>query len=347
MFCTLMRLEEAAAEYRAALSHDPGDYEARFNLGVTLLGLGQWEEGFPAYAARLANTPHPPAASRFPRWQGEDLAGKTILLYPEQGYGDEILASRFASLLGVRYGCDHIVLEARVPFLRLARTLPDVGRVVARGDPFPPEIDYSLPLLDVPMVLGLEPRGLPLRTVPDRYLQAPGRSGFFADRIARQPATLNVGLCWGSGKHLDTVTAARAMKSIPIGKLAGLALPGVRLVSLQKPAEPTPAEMRVVDWTDELDDLADTAELIEALDLIITVDTAVAHLAGALGKPVWNFVRFSGYWPWLAPGVAGDPAKSIWYPSMQLYRQPALNDWTTPIAKAVNDLANLVMEKAA
>jgi len=100
--------------------------------------------------------------------------------------------------------------------------------------------------------------------------------------------------------------------------------------------------MNIVDWTDELHDFADTAAMIERLDLVISVDTAVAHLAGALGKPVWNFVRYSGYWPWLAPDAIADPRKSIWYRSMVLYRQPSLANWDQPIKRATDDLAALV-----
>lgn len=344
MFCTLMRLDEAAAEYQAALACDPSDHEAQFNLGVTLLGLGRWPEGFKCYEHRWLNTPHPPAAYRnFAKWQGENLEGKTILLYGEQGYGDEIMAARFASELCRRRPGARVVLEARAPFARIARSLAGI-EVITRGDPYPAGVDYSCPLLDVPMVLGMEPRDVKYGAGDGSYLNA---APTFEDRIKAMPPGLNVGLCWSSGKHLSTSLGARAMKSIPIEMLKGFVMPGVNLISLQKPAEPTPPGMNVHDWTDELGDLADTASLIASLDLVISVDTAVAHLAGALGKPVWNFVRFSGYWPWRAESP-DNGEDSTWYPTMRLLRQPSLNDWSIPIATAVRDLNTLVkMEKAA
>ena len=353
MYCTLMRLPEAVEQYRAAIAFDQDDYEAHFNLGVTLLGLGLWEEGFAEYQYRWANDPFPPSARRlYPQWKGEDLAGKTILLYAEQGYGDEIMSSRYAILLAHVKGA-HVVLETRAPFTRLARCLiQDHGiHVAGRGDlaydARDASVDFSCALLDVPMITGMFPDQAEMPR-PLKYLSAPrGLVEQWKLRLVR--SGLNVGLCWGSGRHLSTSPGARQVKSIPIQLLAGLKLSGVNLISLQKPAEPTPPEMEVTDWTDELHDLADTAALIECLDLVITVDTAVAHLAGALGKPVWNLVRFSGYWPWLAPPSGRVSSHSIWYPSMTLYRQPALGDWSTPVNKVINDLKLLQLktERAA
>jgi Tfp pilus assembly protein PilF len=344
MYCTLMRLDDAVAEYRAAIALEPANCDAHFNLGVTLLGLGQWEEGWREYEWRWLNDPHPPAAYRnFPKWRGEDLAGKTILLYPEQGYGDEILAARFAHAVRAAHGGPRVVLEARAPFARLARVSTLADEVVVRGDPYADGIDYSCPLLDVPMVTGLPPA---LVKMLPNYLCANNveQVGMWRERLSALPGRINVGLCWGSGRHLETTRGARDMKSIPIELLSGLDIDSVNLVSLQKPREPVPTGLRISDWTDEIYDLADTADMIAALDLVISVDTAVAHLAGALGKQVWNFVRFSGYWPWLA----GSGEHSIWYPSnMKLLRQPKLGDWNTPITKAVAMLRDMTMEKAA
>jgi Tfp pilus assembly protein PilF len=346
MFCTLMRLEDAVEEYRKVVAMDDVfDHEAHFNLGITLLGLGQWKEGFQQYWHRHLNEDFQTAARRnYPEWKGEPLEGKTILLYPEQGYGDEIMIARFAARMSLDNPHTTVILEARAPFARLVRTMHR-KKIVVRGDPYPDGIDYSCAMMDLPLRLGMEPASVPR---PQSYLKVP--DGILRCRFAEMlsdeiPSGFNVGLCWTSGRHLSAATTARQMKSIPIHKLAGLAIQGVNLISLQKPAEPTPPEMRVYDWTDELHDLADTAALISALDLVITVDTAVAHLAGALGMPVWNFVRFSGYWPWLAPG--NDPEHSIWYPSMRLLRQTALNDWAGPIATAERDLRALVAQKEA
>lgn len=340
MFCTLNRLDEAASEYRKAIEHDPGSPEAHFNLGVTLLGQGKWDEGFPEYEWRWRNTPYPPRAFRnYPKWTGQDLTGKRILLYGEQGYGDEILALRFALNLYERYYNCYIMLEARAPMARLARSMGMMGHshIVAVAADHDHRADYSCPALDVPMVLGLHPD----EVSRERYLDAPyapDRELYDWDqRLATLPDGLNVGLCWHSGGHLGTARAAQAAKSIPLHWLKPLDMPGVNLVSLQKdrPAETGYgiSRLHLVDWMDDCHDFADTAALIEALDLVISVDTAVAHLAGALGKPVWNLVRFSGYWPWLTAEAAGDPERSIWYPDMKLVRQPSLANWQEPIER--------------
>jgi ADP-heptose:LPS heptosyltransferase len=120
-------------------------------------------------------------------------------------------------------------------------------------------------------------------------------------------------------------------------------LPGVNLISLQKPREKIPADFPIVDWMDDCHDFADTAGLIEECDLVVSVDTAVAHLAGALGKETYNFVRYSGYWPWLAPSTLSNEHHSIWYSTMCLLRQPALHNWQKPIDSMVEILEHRVV----
>lgn len=341
MFCSIMRLEDAANEYRAAMAIDGGLADAHFNLGVTLLGLGRWAEGFDEYQWRWNNTPYPPRAHRnYKKWDGESLAGKTIILYPEQGYGDEIMALRFAPMLKSIFPDASIILQARGPMLRLAETLRAPGLlVVPMNSDEEWKADYSCPLLDVPRVYDLGWGHIRNNADQGSYLRAPDRRSVEAWR-QRIPGPLKVGLCWSSGTHLNTAKAAMLAKSIPLERLRGLALDGVQLVSLQKPREEIPADFPILDFMDECHDFADTAALIESLDMVVSVDTAVAHLAGALGVPTVNFVRFSGYWPWLAPNIADMPSRSIWYPQMVLARQPALNDWAAPIERAKAEISS-------
>jgi tetratricopeptide (TPR) repeat protein len=345
MYCTLNRLEDAAAEYRAAISCGAGA-DARFNLGVTLLGLGKWSEGFDEYEYRWENTPYPPRAYRdYRKWCGEDLSHKRILLYGEQGYGDEIMALRFAETLAYRYPLSYVMVQARSPMLRLAGEMQTINLRVVDGHGNW-QADYSCPLLEVPMVLGLTHNDV----AASPYLSAPyaaDRALYdWRDRLDLLPPGLNVGLCWSSGGHLDTARAARLAKSIPLQWLKPLAMPGVNLISLQKPQESL-GDMPITDWMDECHDFADTAALIEELDLVISVDTAVAHLAGAMGRPVWNFVRYSGYWPWCTADVVGNPEKAIWYPSMKLLRQPSLANWAEPIERATRWLTAETQKRAA
>lgn len=337
MECHRMRLPEAEAAYRAALKLEPGNYDAHINLGLTLLGQGRWQEGYPEYAWRHRNTPYPPRARRlFPPWDGSSLAGKTILLYPEQGFGDEILFMRFAAMVKRESPGARVVLEVRPPLVRLARSLAGVDDIVLMGDEIPESIgsiDCSCALVDVPFFLGLGPQDV----------TPAGRHHYFDASMALicMSPGLDVGLCWSSGQRpLQPETAATsAAKSIHLEWLRGLEMPGVNLVSLQKEHgdQKLVAEMGLIDPMADVNDFADTAAIIARLDLVISVDTAVAHLAGAMGKPVWNLVRFNAYWPWLE---ATD--RTPWYPSMKIYRQPQLGDWDDPIKRVVRDLAALV-----
>ncbi len=345
MYVSIMRLQDGVNEYHEAIKINPGLFDARFNLGVTLLGQGNWDEGFSEYEWRWQNTPYPPRAYRnYPKWRGEDLTGKRILLYPEQGYGDEILALRFANTIVNKYDNSYVIVQARSPMFQLAKCMQLAGKssiaVVAMNDDTEWRADFSCPLLDVPMVLGLGPDSV----ICDPYLSAPYGTvdePYDWHRRLAEIDGLKVGVCWSSGGHLETAKAAQLSKSIKLEWLRGLAVPGVSLVSLQKPQLPIPADFPIIDWMDECHDFRDTAALIDCLDVVVSVDTAVAHLAGAMGKETYNLVRYSGYWPWLAPDVAPSPAKAIWYPSMTLLRQPSLHNWQKPL----EDLQKIIEAK--
>jgi TPR repeat/Glycosyltransferase family 9 (heptosyltransferase) len=357
MFAHLMKLEEAVAEFRAALQIDPQLQDAHLKLGVLLLALGQWEEGWKEYEWRWFDNPLPTRAYRaFPKWRRQDLEGKTILLYSEQGFGDEIMSLRFINDLHnycvMEYEAQppRIILEVRPSMFRLARESFPFATVIASGDTYPSEIDYSIPLLDIPMELDIDK---PELLSSKKYLQVPSSlTAQWYDRLGGTDI-VQVGLCWSSGRRpLQPETEkSAAAKSIPPQLLQSLMqVEGVEFISLQIPREPLPSWMKIRDVTDQIDDFADTAALIKTLDLIITVDTSVAHLAGALGKPVWNLVRFNGYWPWLTPTTghgmsSGEPTP--WYSSMRLFRQPELGYWDPAIADVRELLLTLVRAKAA
>jgi tetratricopeptide (TPR) repeat protein len=307
MYCSLMRLPEAEQEYRLAAKAKPTDPEPHFNLGITLLGQGKWQEGLAEYEYRWLNTPLLPQAMRkFENWRGQDLRSKTIVLYNEQGYGDEILATRFAwEFLG--RGAK-VILQSRGPLLRLMSEGFLGGpclRVVPMSKDIDFEADYSCPLLDAPRWLwNVDVWRVVTSAVQGTYLIAPDdyKAAQWREHIKALGPGLKVGLCWYSGGHLNMPGSAQRAKSIPLRWLKPLIMDGVHLVSLQTAERPldkaafekTP-DFPIHDWMDEIHDFADTAALISALDLVISVDTAVAHLAGAMGKPVWNFVRYSGY----------------------------------------------------
>jgi hypothetical protein len=331
MFCTAMDLQNAEAAYKKALEKDNSP-ERHFQLGCVRMGLGNWREGFPGYAYRWLDTPFTPMArNTFPQWQGESLKdNKTLLLYPDQGYGDEIMTMRFATREWLPEG--RIILQTRSALASIARHSLGVEVIPLHG-PIP-RADYACSTMDMPMVLGLEwdkVSGPP-------YLFVDPRHDLWDRRL---PQGFNVGVCWMSGGHYSTTLSIQRSKSLRVEMLRAFKQPGVNLISLQKPImERVPADLELIDVMDQVDDFMDTAALIGHLDLVISVDTAVAHLAGAMGVPVWNLVRFSGYWPWLAPDICG-PDRSIWYPSMKLYRQPRGADWEQPVQRIAKDLEAL------
>ncbi|HXE55992.1 MAG TPA: glycosyltransferase family 9 protein, partial [Tepidisphaeraceae bacterium] len=202
------------------------------------------------------------------------------------------------------------------------------------GEPLPP-FDVFCPMMSLPAVFNTTLQTIPA-DVP--YLKPdPTRVEQWRERIAQEPASLKVGLCWAGNAGLKE----DAKRSMDLSRLAPLAsVPGVRFYSLQKgeaAKQSAPPAMELVDWTAELTDFADTAALIQNLDLVISVDTAVAHLAGAMARPVWVLHRFSPDWRWFL-----DRPDSPWYPTMRLFRQPKMDDWETPVREMTDELAKLV-----
>jgi len=327
------RIGAAALLFRRASALSPDHPDIHCNLAAALLQLGAYEEGWREHEWRLhpgASTGQPRRAFDRPCWQGEDLAGKTILLHAEQGLGDALQFVRFAApiaALGAR-----IIVEAAPSLTRLLATAPGVAATHAAGTPLP-DHDFHLPLMSAAHRLGITLATLPAATP---YLQASaGQSDLWARRLSAWPG-LKVGLAWAGNPILKLPWSAdaNARRSIALERLQPLLeVEGVTIVSLQKDIRAA----GLVDVMDEIEDFADTACLVEALDLVITVDTAVAHLAGALGKPVWILSRFDGCWRWL-----GHRADSPWYPSARLFHQKTKDDWTPVIDQVVTSLRGMV-----
>ena len=332
----MMELEKACEHYREALKIDPNHAQCHTNFGTALIGLGAWHNGFNHHRHRFGAPGFPPRPQiNYPLWRGEPLEGKIILLYGEQGLGDEISALRFGMTcknLGAR-----VIISVRPLVYRLARSLECADAVILQYDDPPWQPDYMAALLDVPAFTGITPETVPLS---DGYL-TPDDRGFFLS----WPEGLRVGLCWASGRRpLQPATDKMAQqKSLSFENFVTLARPGVNLVTLQQyhGSHAALREAGVHDPMPGVQDLADTAWIISQLDLVITVDTAVAHLAGALGKPVWNLVRFDAYWPWMR-----ETDKSCWYDSMRIYRQPEPGDWKEPLERMMADFDRLTADKA-
>jgi tetratricopeptide (TPR) repeat protein len=312
------KLDEAAACYRRALELKPELAEVHLYRSFLSLLSGDFQRGWAEYQWRWKTKVSPPRDFRQPLWDGRPLEGSTILLHAEQGLGDTIQFVRYAALVQQRGGS--VIVECPRPLASLLKSCAGIDRLVARGDPLP-AFDVQAPLLSLPGIFQTTLDNLPA-TIP--YLFAD------ADLVQRWRqelaclAGLKIGIAWrGSPAHVND----RA-RSLPLRCFESLArLPGVHLLSLQKgpgveELQELPSHFPVVELGGRLNDFADTAALLMNLDLLITCDTAVAHLAGALGAPVWVALPLVPDWRWLL-----DRDDSPWYPTMRLFRQRKLGDW--------------------
>jgi tetratricopeptide (TPR) repeat protein len=343
VFKILGRHREAAASFGRALALKPDDPSAKFALAFLHLTLGEFNLGWPLYEARFDVPALGNPARRFsaPRWNGtQPLEGKTLLVHAEQGLGDVIQFCRYLPLLAARGAT--VVFEVMPSLKALLRTLPGAIRIVGRGEPLPP-FDYYCPLLSLPLAFKTR-----LDTIPARvaYLAAePDRMACWTERLRALPG-LRVGVAWQGNLAVEKLIWARG-RSIPLAALEPLAqLPGVSLVSLQKgpgleQLRDVPFADRIIDLSADLDHGADafldTAAVMAGLDLVISSDTSIAHLGGALGRPVWTVLAASPEWRWLL-----ERSDSPWYPTMRLFRQTTDGDWgavVTAMAQALGPLA--------
>jgi tetratricopeptide (TPR) repeat protein len=321
--------EPAIACFHRALALKPNFADAHYNLGCLLLLLGCHEEGWRQYEWRWRDRGFAgwQRASSAPRWEGTRLDGRTLLLHAEQGFGDAIQFLRYVPLVRERAGAARVIVACPRELLRLLAQTGDWNAEIIDRDGCGglPSFDVQLPLLSLPLVLE---KMKPL-TMPHAYLRAaPELRAAWRERLG-PAADFRVGVAWaGSPLHLSDHRRSIA----PERFLASLRMPGVSCHSLQ--VEPrTPPDAGIPDLAGHLGDFADTAALIAELDLIITVDTAVAHLAGALGRPVWTLLPFIPDWRW---GLEREDTP--WYPTMRLFRQPAAGDWDSVIQRIVGEL---------
>lgn len=317
-------LTAAESYFRRVIAAQPENAAAHFNLALTLLRAGRLAEGFADYEWRWRLEEFAPQRRQFdqPLWQGEPLHGRRILLYGEQGAGDAIQFVRYAPL--VRAAGGSVILEALPHVQRLLSWMDGSYPVINALDRDTP-LDLQCPLLSLPARFATTLETIP---PPPRILVPDDERRRWSARIAPHPETKNVGIVW-CGNARQANNAARSVPSAALAPL--LNLPGIRWWSLQVGAPPVDG---AIDLAPELDDFADTAAAITALDLVLTVDTGVAHLAGTLGKPTWLLLSCSADWRWLM-----DRDDSPWYPSMRLFRQPTPGDWPAVIERVARLLA--------
>lgn len=333
------RSEEAISSLQQAIAAQEDYADALWALSPELLRLGRFEEGWRTHA-RYRQCPHEGVShrkSQEPLWDGSRLDGETLLIYEEQGCGDTIHFLRYLPLVRERAGDCRIILECPGPLARLLRQNGDTfGADVFDLDqpaPLAPTPDRQASFLDLPFALQ---RWAPL-PVAGPYVQAdPAARAVWRARLG-STARLRVGLAWaGNPKHPND-----RRRSMPAKKLLPLfGVPGVTFHSLQIQPEGGPPkallDAGLLDLTASIADFADTAALIAELDRVIAVDTAVAHLAGALGRPVWTLLPFVADWRW-----GRNTEDTPWYPTMRLFRQPAPGDWATVIHRVGEALGKL------
>jgi len=335
-------VEDAIACYRRAIHLNPEHASAYLNLSLALLLVGDFENGLAAYEWRwkiqefktghscfLSGPENAVSAREYrPLWDGSDLQGKTILLHAEQGLGDSIQFIRYATI--VKDKGARVIVGCYPQLHRLFATVQGIDLLIVKGEPMP-EFDVQVPMLSLPYVLGTNLETIPGNTA---YLSPPANAEF-----ALLPGrNLKIGIVWaGNPKHRKNMQRSCGLSQF----LPLLDVSGVSFYSLQKELSDADRALLnvtpIVDLSPHFGDLADTAAAIAKLDLVITVDTAVAHLAGALGKPVWILLAFSPDWRWLL-----DREDSPWYPTARLFRQHQRGDWEDVfdrVAQALGALA--------
>lgn len=307
---------EAMACFDKALQLNPGFAPASYGRATTHLLAGRYAVGWLDYESRFEASHG--VRSRFdaPIWTGEDLGDRTLLLHAEQGFGDTIHFCRYVPLAVAKAG---VVLEVQPELRHLLTGIPGVVKTIAIGDELPP-FDVHCPLMSLPRVFGTVIERIPA-DIP--YLHADAdRMAAWQIRLAKLPPGVRVGVVWQGLRRY----AQDRLRSVPVALLDTLRdVRGATFISLQKGETAVPALIDY-DWTAELHDFADTAALVANLDLVITVDTAVAHLAGALGRPVWMMNRYETDWRWQR-GRTDSP----WYPTMRLYRQQRRGEWASVV----------------
>jgi tetratricopeptide (TPR) repeat protein len=332
-------LAEAAECFERTLKLEPDSAEARAYLGLIHLKQGNFGIGLSEYEDRWSTAYGFRFRRKFsqPLWKGEPLEGSRILLHCEQGMGDTLQFVRYVPLVAARGG--KVVLEVQPRLHRLLAQTPGAAEVICRDQALP-EVDWQCPLLSLPLAFGTE-----LHTIPAQIPYVwPDPAQVEEWRKRLQGDTLRIGLVWaGSPLHPHEL-----WRSIPLEQLAPLTnVEGTTFYSLQMGGSAEQVKQlgtrgRLIDLQGEQRDFADTAAIVANLDLVISIDTSVAHLAGALGKPVWVILSKSADWRWFL-----DRADTPWYPMTTLFRQSTLGNWQGVVTRAERELRELMAKTAA
>jgi Flp pilus assembly protein TadD len=316
----LGKIIEAEAECRAALKLDPSFASAHWNLALNLLLQGNYAEGWQEYEWRWQKPDFtsPARHNDVPVWDGSPLNGRAILLHAEQGFGDAIQFARYAPLVAQCGGT--VLIECHPPLARLMRSLEGVESVIPFGEPLP-VFDCQAPLLSLPRIFGTSVATIPSH-VP--YLSVTAdRQEAWDTLLLPERRAVKAGLVWAGKSYPDPLRSCRLADLAPLAMIPDVIFYSLQMGAGSEQATSPPPHMKLIDVTDRIHDFSDTAALINQLDLVISIDTAVAHLAGALGKPVLLMLPFAPDWRWLL-GRDDSP----WYPGMRLFRQERPGIWS-------------------
>jgi tetratricopeptide (TPR) repeat protein len=327
------QLDEATAAYLQSLRMRNDNPPVHWNLALNYLLQGNFKEGWAEQEWRWQCKGFPSPRRNFsqPMWDGRDLKGKTILLHAEQGFGDTIQFVRYAPMIADRGG--RVVLQCQPELARFFKSNPQLGQIISADDAIP-EFEFHSPLMSLPRAFNTDIQSIPATTP---YLQAdPALAQAWEDRLASAPRGFRVGLVWaGRPTHKrDRHRSFALTQFLPLAAVNGMSFFSLQKGAASEQGNRLPDRMKLIDLTAHLSDFAETAALISKLDLVIGVDTAVVHLAAAMGKPVWLLLPSVPDWRWLM-----NREDSPWYPTMRLFRQTSPGDWAEVFGRVRESLA--------
>jgi Tfp pilus assembly protein PilF len=334
-------IEQAMDMYRKAIEIRPELVGPHWNLSHALLLTGDLEAGWKEFEWRLRKDDWQKAnlrSCKVPLWKGESFAGKTLFIHDEQGLGDTIQFVRYLPMAKALGG--DIIFETQEPLIGLFKDFQGIDRLIPKSTEgvSPTDMDFYTPLLSLPAIFNTTLDTMP-GTLP--YLHADvDKTGYWRERLPGNG--FKVGIVWAGGAKNpnDRNRSCRLRQFESIANISGVRLIGMQKGKAAEQVKALPPGMVVINYGPELEDFTDTMGLIENLDLVIAVDTAVAHLVGAMGKPVWLVLTFAHHWPWLL-----NRTDSPWYLSMRIYRQKKKGDWASVFDRIGKDLQRQIAKR--
>ncbi len=325
------QINKAIMNYKKAIELNPTFVMAHWNLSHALLMSGDFNQGWQEYEWRWKLKDVYKLKLSQPIWDGSDIAESTILLHTEQGFGDNIQFMRYVPLVAERSA--RVIIGCQKELLSLFRHVNGVYQVVMFGE-LSPQFDVYCPLARLPLIFNAS-----IETIPAKIPYIKVDTSLFEKwkhKVKHDYSRLKVGLVWSAG-GLPRKKSFMLETFSPLGQHGDITFYSLQKGGAAKQANDPPNRMKLLNYMEEIEDFTETAALIESLDLIISVDTAVAHLAGALGKPIWTLLPFAPDWRWMLKRQ-----DSPWYPTMKLFRQPSPGDWESVIATVRNELYKLL-----